>query len=272
MATTKTVRNDLIPSKAGCVRVTPYNTDGTLAIEKAYTTKRNYLTSTQVTITRTSETLPNGNGADKDYPTDEKYNLAVVTQTFDPKFHNMISGSVIVEEPEPILYDTSIVVPSAETYEVDLTDHAPVAAHGSEKPVIEVRDVYGNLLEATDSVVAENQYKYDDDTKKISFDASAAGKTYYLVYYVDAATGEAYQADTVLRNPEFMIEVFAETQSAETGEIENYYARITRGVVSGDIPHVMSQKSINNAITYNFSSAPVAQGQTAFYDSFTPAK
>ena len=58
MATTKTVRNDLIPAKAGCVRITPYKTDGTLDSAKAYTTKRNYLTSTQVTITRTSETLP----------------------------------------------------------------------------------------------------------------------------------------------------------------------------------------------------------------------
>lgn len=268
---TKTVRNDLIPAKSGIVRITPYNTDGTLAPEKAYTTKRNFLTSTQITITRTSETLPNGNGADKDYPTDEKYNLAVVTQTFDPKFHNIISGSIIVASPEPILYDTSVTVPSSGTYEVDLTDNEPVAAHGSSAPVIEVRDVYGNQLTSTDSTVAEGQYKYDSDTKKLSFDASAAGQTFTLVYYVASTDGEAYQADTVLKNPEFMIEVFAETQSAESGETILYNARITRGVVSGDIPHVMTQKSINNAITYNFSSAPVAQGQTAFYDSFTPA-
>lgn len=267
---TKTVRNDLIPAKAGCVRITPYKTDGTLDSANAYTTKRNYLTSTQVTITRTSETLPNGNGSDKDYPTDEKYNLAVVTQTFDPKFHNMISGSLIVETPEPILYDTSVTVPAEETYDVNLTDNEPVAAHGEAKPVIEVRDVYGNLLTATNSVVAEGQYKYDPDTKKISFDASAAGKTFSLVYYKAGTNGEAYQANPILKNPEFMIEVFAETQSAESGETILYNARITRGVVSGDIPHVMSQKSINNAITYNFSSAPVAQGQTAFYDSFTP--
>lgn len=270
MATTKTVRNDLIPSKAGCVRVTPYKSDGTLDSAHAYTTKRNYLTSTQVTITRTSETLPNGNGSDKDYPTDEKYNLAVVTQTFDPKFHNIISGSVIVETPSPILYDTSVTVPAEETYEVDLTDNEPVAAHGEAKPVLEVRDVYGNLLEATEDAVSEGKYKYDADLKKLTFDASAAGKTFSLVYYKAGTNGEAYQADTILKNPEFMIEIFAETQSAETSETVLYNACITRAVVSGDIPHVMSQKSINNAITYNFSSAPVAQGQTAFYDSFTP--
>lgn len=266
---TVNVPNDLIPAKAGVVRVTPYNKDGTKALDKAYTTKRNFLTSTQVTITRTSETLPNGNGADKDYPTDEKYNLAVITQTYDPKFHSIISGRSAVATVLPILYDTSVVVP-AETYEVNLTDKPPVSAHGSEEPVIEVRDVYGNLL-TKETSPAEGKYKYDPDTKKLTFDASAEGKTFSLVYYVDGSSGEAYESSDIITNPEFMIEVFAEVQSAETGAIENYYAKIEKAVVSGDLPHVMSQKSINNAITYNFSSAPVAKGVKPFYDSFTPA-
>lgn len=270
MANSTKVPNDIIPAKAGLVRVIPVKTDGTLDRANAYTTKRNFLTSTQVTITRTSETLPNGNGSDKDYPTDEKYNLAVVTQTYDPKFHSMISNKEKVTTPRPRLYDTSITVPATTAYEVDLTDNEPVAVDGEAKPVLEIRDQYGNLLTVTDSTVSEGSYKYDPDTKTLTFDASAAGLTFSAVYYVASTGADGYQASPILRSPQFQIEIMAETQSADTGEIVYYNAVMTRAVVSGDIPNVTSQKSINNAITYNFTTAPVAQGVSAFTETFTP--
>ena len=266
----KTVRNDIIPTKSGIVRVTPLDVNGNPDRTKAYTTKRDFLTSTQITTTRASETLPNGNGSDKDYPTDEKHNLALVTQTYDPKFHNVISGSRIVETPLPVLRDISFTVLENESnYEIDLTENPPVA-NEDKKFYLEIRDTYGNLLEQTDSEVSDGKFKYDAGTKKITFDASAANKFFTCVYYVAGTSGEAYEANPILRNNQFMIEVMAETQSAETGEIIKYYAKMPRAVVSGDIPCVTSQKSINAPITYNFSSAPVPVGVSAFYKSFTP--
>ena len=264
----KTIRNDLIPLKSGIVRITPIGTDGNPIYKQCVTTKREFLTSTQVTTTRTSETLPNGNGSDKDFPTDEKYNLALVTQTYDPIFHAAVAGMVAVSAAGPILYDTTITVPLKTDYSVDLTEKEP-AKSADDKVHMEVRDSYGNLMEQTDSAVSEGKFKYDSDTKKISFDASAAGKSFSVVYYVTPTEAIAYKSNPVLQSPTFMVEVFAETRSAETGETVHYYSRMTRATVSGDLPNVTSQKSINATYTYNFASAPVPQGVSAFYESFS---
>lgn len=270
MATPKTVRNDLIPMKAGIVRVTPLDANSNPIYAEAYSTKRDFLTSTAITTTRTSETLANGNGSDKDFPTDEKYTLAVVTNTYDPKFHKLISGDLSEESPTPVLYDTTISVPPDTAYEVDLTDMPPVESDDG-KFHLEIRDSYGNVFTQTDSTVeSEYQYKYEDSTHKLTFHESAAGLNLSCVYYIAGTDGEAYKSNPVLQNPQFQIEIMGETRSADTGESIRYYAKMLRGVVSGDIPRVTTQKSISNAITYNFASAPVPQGMSAFYDSFTP--
>lgn len=269
MATPKTVRNDLIPMKAGVVRITPLDANGNPLYDQTYTTKRDYLTSTQVTTTRTSETLANGNGSDKDFPTDEKYNLALVTNTYDPKFHRILSGD-LVADPEPVLFDTTVSVPPADTYEVDLTDIPPVASADG-KFHIEIRDSYGNAFTQADATVeSEYQFKYTDSTHKLTFHESAAGLNLSCVYYIAGTDGEGYKSNPTLQNPQFQIEIMGETRSADTGETIRYYAKMLRGVVSGDIPRVTTQKSVTSAITYNFASSPVPQGMSAFYDSFTP--
>lgn len=266
-APTVKVKNDLIPLKAGIVRVIPLDAEGTPMYAKAITTKRNFLTSTAITTTRTSETLPNGNGSDKDYPTDEKYNLALVTQTFDPKFHNTVAGMLVSSSPANILRDTTITVGGAEEYSVDLTNDEPAASPDG-KYYFEVRDSYGNLWEQTDDEVAEGQFKYDNMTHKLSFDATAANKQFSLVYYVAGTGGEAYEANPVLQNPQFRIEIYGETQSAESGNTVLYQAIMPRAVVTGDLPNVTTQKSINATLTYNFASAPVPQGMSAFQQIF----
>lgn len=268
---TKQVRNDLIPLKAGIVRITPLDENGDPKFAEAITTQRNFLTSTQVTTTRTSETLSNGNGSDKDYPTDEKYNLALVTNIFDQKFHNVLAGNQAVAEPLPILYDTTVTVPADAEYTVDLTANEPVASSDG-KIHIEIRDTYGNLLEQADDAAAEGKFKYDSDMKTLTFDASAAGKSFSCVYYVAGTDGEAFESNPILSNPQFMIEVYGEMQSANYGGTTLLYERMLRATVSGDLPNVTSQKSISAAITYNFASAPVPQGKSAFYQSFTPQK
>lgn len=266
---TKTVYADLIPLKAGICRLTPLDDKMVPDYSQSITTKRDFLTSSQFSTTRTSETLPNGNGSDKEYPTDEKHNLALVTQTYDPKFHKALSGDLEVASPKPYLFDIAVTVPASDAYEVDLTDMEPAASDDG-KYHIEVRDVYRNLLEQTDGAVSEGQFKYDSDMKKLTFDASAAGQTMTCYYYRNGANGEAYEANPILKNAVFQLEVMGEMQSAETGKTMLYYAKVPRATVSGDIPRVMTQKSINNAITYNFSSAPVPTGMSPYYESFTP--
>lgn len=271
MADTKQVRNDLIPLKAGIVRLTPLDANGNPIYAQAITTKRQFLTSTQITTTRSSETLPNGNGSDKDFPTDERHTLALTTQTYDPKFHSMLSGSDKVENPTPILHDTTIT--PNDTGSVTFTgSDVPVAAPNDPDSKIwfEIRDAYGNLLNETEDTVTATTYKYDADTKTLTFASTMANIALSCVYYVAATSGEAYQASPILRNKQFQIEVFGEMQSADYGDITQYYAKMPRATVSGDIPRVTSQKSISAAITYNFQSAPVPQGMSAFYDSYTP--
>lgn len=267
------VRNDLIPLKAGIVRLTPLDENANPIYAQSITTKRQFLTSTQITTTRTSESLPNGNGSDKEFPTDERHTLALVTQTYDPKFHAMLSGSEVVSAPKPILHDTT-VVPN-DSGEVVLDNNAePVAAPNDPDSKIwfEIRDAYGNLLEETTSEVNDaTQYKYDSGTKTLTFDTSLANVALSCIYYVSANTGDAYQASPILKNRQFQVEVFGEMQSADYGDTTQYYACMPRATVSGDIPRVTSQKSISAAITYNFQSAPVPQGMSAFYESYTPA-
>lgn len=273
MPNTNNVRNDNIPYRSGIVRLTPLDENSNPIYAQSITTKRQFLTSTQITTTRTSESLPNGNGSDKDFPTDERHTLALVTQTYDPKFHSMLSGSEKVSNPGPVIHDTT-VVPN-DSGEVDLTgDFEPVAAPNDpdNKIWFEIRDSYGNALEETASEVNDaTQFKYDSDTKKLTFDTSLANVALSCIYYVSGEGGDAYQASPILKNKQFQVEVFAEMQSAEYGDITNYYARMPRATVSGDIPRVTSQKSISAAITYNFQSAPVPQGMSAFYESYTPA-
>lgn len=264
----KQVRNDLIPMKSGIVRLTPLDNNFRPIFSQSYTTPRPFLTTTQVTTTRTSETLPNGNGSDKDFPTDERHGLALTTQTYDPKFHALLSGSEIVETPLPILNDITVTPSDTGTY--TFTANEPIASAEDGKIHLEIRDSYGNLLTETTDAVSAGTYKYDADTKTLTFDTSMANVALSCVYYRAATNGEAHQASPILRNKLFMVEIFAEMRSASTEEVVRYFAKMPRATVSGDIPRVTTQKSISAAITYNFQSAPVPEGTSAFYESFTP--
>lgn len=265
------VPRDIIPAKSGIVRLTQYNQIFVPQFDQCYTTKRDFLTSTQVTTTQTAETLPNGNGADKDFITDRRHGIAIVTQTYDPRFHAFVSGDVMVSTPRPILHDISIVVGADGTFILP-NDAEPIASLEDNIIHFEIRDAYGNLLTQTVDTIAPETYKYDADTKTLTFDNSLANATLSCVYYVNGADGEAHQTSPILKSNVFLLEIFAETRSAETEEPIQYYARMPRVTISGDLPRVTTQKSISAAITYNFQSAPVPQGMSDLYESFTPMK
>ena len=263
----KQIRNDLIPLKAGIVRITPLDVNGDPEYVKAVTTQRNFLTSTQVTTSRTAETLANGNGGDKDYPTDEKFNLALVTNVFDPKFHNLVAGSLEEETAEPFLFDTTVTVPAESLYEVTLTRKP--AKSGDGKYHFEIRDAFGNALKENSSTPQEGEYQYTDSGNKLTFNAASAGKSYSCVYYVDGSAAQAYRSNPVMVNPVFQVEVYGEMQSANYGGAPVLMMeKMLRATVSGDLPNATTQKSVSAPMTYNFASAPVPQGKSAFYQAF----
>ena len=278
MATTKKVRDDIIPLKAGIVRIIPLDANGNPIYAEAITTNRDFLTSTQITVSRTTETLANGNGSDKEMPTDETYNLALITNSYNPKFHALLSNKDVVRSAKPILYDTTISIVEIDVgtawgYTFAEDDYAPVANEDGAYH-FEIRDSYGNLFEdisgQLEGELAEGNYKYDPDTKTLSFAEQYENISFDIVYYIAGTNGEAYQSRAILRTKTFMIETMGEVQSASTGEQLRYYSRMVRAVVSGDLPNIMTQKSLTNSMTYNFKSAPVPTGVRAFYDSFTP--
>lgn len=273
MATTK-VKSDLIPLRAGIVRLTPLDSDGKPVRASAITTRRDFVTSTQVSTTRSTETLANGNGQDMEKPLDETFNFALNTNVFDPKFHKTLQGLLLVADGEvkPFLNDITIT-PIKDTANATFTftgeDEKPATQEG-EKYFFEIRDSYGNLFE--EAVSAESltgmQYYYDADTFKMSFPTDYADTSLSCVYYIKGDGAEGYKANPTLTTPQYMLEVFAEMQSASSGEIVDYYAYMPRAISTGDLPNVTSQKSITNAITYNFKSAPVPEGVSPFEEYF----
>lgn len=269
MATTKTVKHDLIPYRSGVVIITPIGTNGNPDYSKSYSTARPFLTSTQLTTTKEYETLPNGNGSDKDYPTSEKHNFAVVTQVYDYTFHNIVAGREVVETLKPVPRDTTITVKKVlEAYEVDLTANEPAPMEDGKYYFI-VKDVNGNKLEQTTEEATAGKFKYDSGTKKLSFSADAENLSFSLTYWVAAKEAVAYKSSALPKNQEFLIETFGELQSAETGELFMKQTRLERVTVSGDIPDITKQKSINAPITYNFQTAPMPVGESVLYESLS---
>lgn len=269
MATSK-VRNDWIPMKAGIARITQLDENFNPMWGHSITTKRDFVQSITKTTSSTSETLPNGNGQDKEFPTDETRNLAVATDTYDQRWHAVVSGFKKVDTPRPIMYDTTIKpVKGTGNAEYTFADQMPVAGEDG-KEHFEIRDSYGNLLTQSESDTTGQNYTYTSGEHKLKFAEEYAGKELSCVYYIAGTGGEAYESPTTIRSRVFQIEVMGEIMSASTGEPARYYCCLKRANVSGDIPDVTTQKSRVNTLTYNFKSAPVPVGVSPFYESITP--
>lgn len=274
---TKTVKRDLLPARSGILRLVPFDADFRPLYDKAYTTAREYLVSTQVTTTRTMETVPNGNGQDGEFMTGETHNLAVAMNVFDPKLDAFLRGMETVPAPGVIMHDITITPTTGSAvankaanaeYTFAEADLYP-AKTPDEKYHFEIRDTYGNrIAAASGETVSTNDYKYEDASHKLTFPADFVGKTLTCVYYIASKNGEAYQSATILKNNQYLIEVLSELQSASSGETVLYQARLARGSVSGDLPGATSQKAKTNTITYNFKSQPVPEGVSAFYEHF----
>lgn len=272
----KEIRVDQIPYQAGVVRVTPLDKNGTPIYAKSYTTFRNFMVSTQVSEGRTTESVANGNGQDAEYPTGANYNLAVAVNVYDPKFHAIISGVELAPTAAPIMIDTTVTPGEDGTF--TFAKNVPVKANATDKaPFIEIKDSYGNIFTdisgATETpALGELNFKFEDSSHKLTFDSRYKGVMLNCIYYYADETAETYAAPATPQTHTFLLETLGETQSADTGEIIRVYQKVTRGVVSGDLPNVTTQKQKQNTITYNFKSAPTPIGVTPFEQTFATVK
>lgn len=277
MATTKqvTVPKDLIPYEAGVVIVTPLDKNKKPDYSKSVATQRDFLTSTQTSVTRTMETLPNGNGQDKDYVTDEAYSLVVTGNTYNPDFHAVIAGR-IQSTPQTVLMPTEISYNLPKTgEELEITfggegefEKEPAADEDGSYFFI-VEDSYGNRLIPGDEP-AVGVYHYDVDTKALQFSKDYAEEAIRVVYKFAVEGGLEIRSNPILQQPEFQIETFGIRVSAGSDKKFRTYIKIARATVSGDLSEQTTQKSRVAPLTYTFNSAPVPVGTSVYTEIETP--
>lgn len=274
------IRTDLLPYKAGIVRIVPLDKYGVADYAKAYTTLRNFMVSTQASEGRTTETVANGNGQDAEYPTGNNYTLAVGINVYDPKFHALLAGTELLATPTPILIDGTAIPKAAGemsgsevTY--TFTKNFPVKlSEGDAKEWIEVKDVFGNIFTDISGAeeppaLGEKNFKYDSSKHQLSFDKRYADQIFNINYYILDATAETYSAPDTPAIRTFQVETMGEMVSADTGEVIRVYQKIARATVSGDLPNVTTQKQKQNTITYNLKSAPTPSGISPFVQTFS---
>lgn len=262
----------MIPYRSGIVRITPLDSKFSPIHEQAYTTSRDFLTSTQRGTTYSYETFHNASGEASDYIATRRETLALTTQIYDPRFDAIVSGKELSTTELTTLRDVQFFLPKGSTKCIFNDTLAYPAQSSDGKFHFEVRDSYGNLYEQVDGTPSENQYKYIPSLYSIEFSPKDYDRVFTCVYYTKNQNQEAYSYSPFFKNKVFMIEAFGEMQCASNGVKQMCYTCIKRATISGEISGITRQKSISNAITYNFYSAPVKRGESACIELFESAE
>lgn len=277
-AKTTTVRKDIIPYRAGCVILTPLDANKKPDYSRSVATGWDFLTSTQTSVTRNAEDLANGNGQDKSYPLDEVYTVTVVTNVYNPVFHGVVTGR-IETLPDKTLVPTEISHSLPDTLgegdNLTITfgesgDYPTVPAPDAEgKYSFVVEDSYGNVLTMLDTP-EKGAYSFDPDTKTLSFSEDYKGALIRVIYYYEDANTIRYDSNPIIQEPEYLIQMYGQSQSASTGDTYKVVTILQRATASGDITDQTTQKSKSAPITYTFTSAPVPAGTSVYSQIFTP--
>lgn len=273
---TTTVRKDIIPYEAGVVILTPLDANKKPDYTRSVATQRDFLTSTQTSVTRTVETLANGNGSDKDFITDEVYNLTVVGNTYNPQFHAAVAGRIESEPATELMpYEFSANVPGAAEYEIQLGTGGVVelepAADADGKYNFIVEDSYGNVMAATKTAPEDAQhYQYDSATKALIFNEEAANMNVRVIMWVATDGGYKIESNPILTQPEYQIECFGISMSAGSDEKYRVVTKLLRATTTGDLSEQATQKSKSAPITYNFKSTPVPAGVSVYSQYMVP--
>lgn len=281
MAKTTTVRKDLIPYNAGVVILTPLDENKKPMYDKSVATGYDFLTSTQTSVSHTTETLANGNGQDKNYVTDETYTLTVIGNTYNPVFHATVLNRIeTLPAKHLMLTETSWNLPAtvAEGEDLEITfgtsgDIKVVPAADEDGNVnFIVEDSYGNNLVRVDnaSKLENGTYFYDKDSKALKFSDNYKGAMIRVIYSYEDADAIVYTNDPILKQPEYMVQVFGLSQSASTSDTYKVVTTLKRATASGDVTDQTTQKSKSAPITYTFTSTPVPSGVSVYSQAFAP--
>lgn len=264
----KTLFRDMIPYRAGIVRITPLDSNSNPLYDKSYTTARDFLTSTQRSTSYSYDTFYTSNGDASDYITQRRENITLTTQIYDPRFDALVSGKESVGSPIQSIKDVEIVLSNG-SFQYIFTDPDFYPAASSDGEIhLEIRDPAGNKYTETSASPSVGQYRYNSASHTIEFSENEEARDFYCVYYVSIPNQESYSDSTILKNQIFMLEVYGEMQSASNGSKQTCYTCIKRASISGELNGITRQKSINNAITYTFSSAPAKRGESPCIELF----
>lgn len=273
---TTTVRKDIIPYEAGVVILTPLDANKKPDYTRSVATQRDFLTSTQTSVTRTVETLANGNGPDKDFITDEVYNLTVVGNTYNPQFHAAVAGRLESEPPtELIPYEFSANVPGSAEYQIEFGASKDIeiepAADSDGNYNFIVEDSYGNVMASTNAAPEDAQhYQYDSTTKALIFNEEAANMNVRVIMWVATDGGYKIESNPILTQPEYQIECFGISMSAGSDEKYRVVTKLLRATTTGDLSEQATQKAKSAPITYNFKSTPVPAGVSVYSQYMVP--
>lgn len=278
MAKTTTVTKSLIPYEAGVTIITPLDKNHRPMLERAVATQYNYVASTQVVVTKTTEELENGNGQNKTMVTAETYNFTLNVNALNIVFHNTVAGRIeTLPEKTLVLDEFTWFLPDTVPTDGDLSitfgadkDHKvePAAREDGEFFFV-VEDSYGNPLVRRDT--PENgAYAWDKDTKKLSFSDEYAGAAIRVIYEYADSNSIRYDSNPLLSQPEYQIDVFGITTDAETDQKFKVHERILRASYSGDLSGMPTQKSRAATIAYTFASTPVPSGSSVYTVTYTP--
>lgn len=272
-----TVRKDIIPYRAGVVKITPLDANKQPDRGRSVATEYDFLTSTQTSVSYATEELENGNGQNKTYVNSETYTVTVTGNTYNPVFHAVVTGRLETLPDKTLMPDEFSVNLPAEAEDGTLTiafgegtEHEKVPAtdeKGNYNFVVE--DSYGNVLTKMDKP-EYGAYSYDADSKALQFSEEYANALIRVIYYYEETNAIKYASNPILQQPEYLVEIFGLSQSASTGETYKVYTKILRATASGDVADQTTQKSRSAPITYTFTSTPVPDGMSAYEQVLAP--
>lgn len=271
-AKTTNVPKQLVPYEAGTVVVTPIDTNTFRPIyDQSVMTQHNFLASTQVTESTTTEEIENGNGSNATVVNSKQWSLTVTSNVMNIVFDNFVRGN-IEKLPDKVLafseftYQLPTTVPEdglSITFGAN-KDREPVpAAEDSGEYWFIVEDSFGNPLVRLDTP-QHGAYSWDADTKTISFSADYAGAAIRVMYRYATTDSIQYESNPVLSQRLFQIDTYGTTVDLTTNEKVYKHERLVRASLSGDVSGLTGQKSRSTSITYTFNSQAVPAGVSAY--------
>lgn len=272
MAKTSTIRKDPIPYLAGVARLVPLDENMNPDYAHSVATNHDFVQSTQIVESREMETLDNGNGANKDFPTSTTFTATITTNNENILFHNLAAGR-IEELPNSVLVPNEFewtlpkTLDTGDTLEITFGengDHNVLPAADREGNYhFTVFDAYGNALVPRDQL-ENGAYKYDATTHALQFSDDYKGQRMRIIYDYAAANALEYRNDPILKNREFRLELYGLVQSTSTGDVYRIIEILERCAYTGDIADQTLQISKSAPLTYTFASTPVPEGVSVY--------